>query len=92
METNKMETNKLETNKLETNKLETNKEIIYYDNEPDIKIIQKIVGGYFTIIPLIDNKLMYVNEEGELINLPININATKIVGYNIYGNVLIVTS
>ena len=26
--------------------------IIYYDIEPDMKIIQEIVGGYFTIIPL----------------------------------------
>jgi len=83
---------KNDTNKMETNKMETNKEIIYYDNEPDIKSIQKIVEGYFTIIPLIDNKLMYVNEEGELISLPINISASKIVGYNIYGNVLIVGS
>lgn len=62
-DTNKIETNKIETNKMETNKMETNKEIIYYNNEPDIKTIQKIVEGYFTIIPLIDNKLMYVNEE-----------------------------
>ena len=75
----------------DTNKIKP-EEISYYDNEPDIKIIQEIVGGYFTIIPLIGNKLMYVSEEGELIRLPINVNATKIVGYNIYGNVLIVKS
>ena len=92
METNKMEINRIETNRIETNIIESNKEIIYYDNEPDIKTIQKIVEGYFTIIPLIDNKLMYVNEEGELISLPINISASNIVGYNIYGNVLIVGS
>ena len=91
-DTNKIETNKIETNKMETNKMETNKEIIYYNNEPDIKTIQKIVEGYFTIIPLIDNKLMYVNEEGQLISLPINVSASKMVGYNIYGNVLIVGS
>ena len=69
-----------------------NKEIIYYDIEPDITIIQKIVGGYFTIIPLTNNKLMYVNEEGELIQLQVNKKATEIVGYKIYGNVLIVGS
>ena len=91
-DTNKIETNKIETNKMETNKMETNKEIIYYNNEPDIKTIQKIVEGYFTIIPLIDNKLMYVNEEGQLISLPINVSASKMVRYNIYGNVLIVGS
>ena len=69
-----------------------NKEIVYYKTEPDIKIIQEIVGGYFTIIPLTNNKLMYVNEEGELQKMKVNQNATNIVGYNIYGNVLIVTS
>ena len=42
---------KNDTNKMETNKMETNKEIIQYDNEPDIKTIQKIVQGYFTTIP-----------------------------------------
>ena len=90
IETNTIETNTIETDTIETNTIETNTEIIYCDNEPDIKTIQKIVEGYFTIIPLIDNKLMYVNEEGELISLPINISASNIVGYNIYGNVLIV--
>ena len=69
-----------------------NKEIIYYDIEPDMTIIQKIVGGYFTIIPLTNNKLMYVNEEGELRQLQVNKKATEIVGYKIYGNVLIVGS
>ena len=69
-----------------------NKEIVYYDIEPNIKIIQKIVGGYFTIIPLTNNKLMYVNEEGELRQLQVNENATKMIGYKIYGNVLIVSS
>ena len=69
-----------------------NAEIFYYKTEPDIKNIQKIVGGYFTIIPLTNNKLMYVNEEGELKQLQVNENATKMVGYTIYGNVLIVGS
>jgi uncharacterized GH25 family protein len=69
-----------------------NKEIVYYDIEPNITIIQKIVGGYFTIIPLTNNKLMYVNEEGKLRQLQVNENATKMIGYKIYGNVLIVGS
>ena len=68
-----------------------NKEIIYYDIEPDMKIIQEIVGGYFTIIPLKNNKLLYINEEGELRKLQINKKATEIVGYKIYGNALIVS-
>ena len=41
-------------------------EIIYLEEEPDFRVIQKIVGGYFTAIRLPSKKLMYVNEEGEL--------------------------
>ena len=66
------------------------KNIFYYENEPELQVIQKIVDGYFTIIPLADNRLMYVNEEGELDNLNINEEASKIVGHKIYGKVLIV--
>ena len=74
---------------MSTKELE-NKEIFYYDEEPNIGIIQKRVGGYFTIIPLPNGKLMYVNEEGEIRDLKINKEATLITGYKIYGNVLII--
>ena len=66
------------------------KKIHYYKTEPDFETIQKIVGGYFTIIVLENSKTMYVNEEGELKKLKINKEASQIVGYNIYGNVLII--
>tara|TARA_B100001057_G_scaffold409018_1_gene423468 strand:+ start:252 stop:473 length:222 start_codon:yes stop_codon:yes gene_type:complete len=72
---------------MNTKKIE---EINYYKNEPEFDIIQNIVGGYFTIIQLNDNKIMYVNEEGELRKLKMNTKASEIVGFNIYGNVLIV--
>lgn len=72
---------------MNTKKIE---EINYYKDEPEFDIIQNIVGGYFTIIQLNDNKIMYVNEEGELRKLKINTKASDIVGFNIYGNVLIV--
>ena len=71
--------------------------IFYYKNEPDLETIQKIVDGYFTIIyvfPFKLNpnvcKLMYLNEEGELKNLPINVEASKMAGFNVYGKVLVV--
>ena len=32
------------------NKEEKEQTIFYYRNEPDLETIQKIVGGYFTII------------------------------------------
>tara|TARA_R110001632_G_scaffold68930_8_gene161656 strand:+ start:4615 stop:4827 length:213 start_codon:yes stop_codon:yes gene_type:complete len=62
---------------------------IYYQDTQDVKTIQRIVGGYFTVIPLADNKLMYVNEEGEIRRLPFNDSAANMIGYPIYGNVLI---
>ena len=67
-----------------------NNEITYYKNEPDIQTIQKIVEGYFTIIPLENNRLLYICEDGELRKLQINKKATELVGYEIYGNSLIV--
>ena len=71
-------------------KLKSKKNIYYYEDEPDFKTIQNIVKGFFTIIIIDDNKKMYVNEEGELKKLKINKKASNIVGYNIYGNVIIV--
>ena len=59
------------------------KEIVYFTNEPDFEIIQKIVDGYFTIISLPNNKLMYVNEEGELKKLKKNEKASEIINYPI---------
>ena len=38
------------------------------------------MGVYFTIIPMKDNRIMYVNEEGELRKLPVNDDASEIIG------------
>tara|TARA_B110000902_G_scaffold261418_1_gene336150 strand:- start:1309 stop:1530 length:222 start_codon:yes stop_codon:yes gene_type:complete len=66
------------------------KMVNYSIEEPTLETIQKIVGGYFTIIPLSDGKNMYVNEEGELAKLKVNKDASKIVGFPVFGNVIIV--
>ena len=71
---------------------EVSPKIVYYKEEPDFRIIQQKVGGYFTTIPLPNKNIMYVNEEGEIKNLSVNIKASKMVGYTIYGDVLIVNS
>lgn len=39
--------------------------------------LKSIVGGYIEIIPLDDFYSMVVNEEGKLLNLPINEGATR---------------
>ena len=69
--------------------METTK-IVYCESEPPLDKIQKIINGYFMIIHLPNNKLMYVNENGIPLKLPINKEATKIVGFEVYGDVLIV--
>ena len=66
------------------------KTIFYYQEEPDLETIQKTVEGYFAIVPLLDNKMMYLNEEGALKNLPVNQKASEIAGFKIYGKVLII--
>ena len=38
--------------------------------------LREIVGGYIDIRYLTDNKIMVINDEGKLINLPHNENAT----------------
>lgn len=64
--------------------------IEYFSEEPDLKTIQRIVQGYFTIISLPGGKMMYVNEEGLLLNLSVNKDASAIAGFKIYGNALII--
>lgn len=73
-----------------TSQQNKDKTIFYYQEEPDLETIQKTVEGYFTIVPLLNNKMMYVNEEGALKNLPVNQKASEIAGFKIYGKVLII--
>lgn len=59
--------------------------------------LQGVVDGYVELIGLSDDRLMVVNEEGKLIGLPINGNATvlaRLEGYDdiIVGDVLVCDS
>ena len=55
-----------------------------------IEELREIVGGYIEIVRLPDNRIMVVNEEGKLYNLPKNVQATHIYGYEvIVGDVLV---
>lgn len=55
--------------------------------------LKTIVGGYIEIVPLGDERIMVVNEEGRLLNLPHNYTASRITSaqgiVNIVGNVLV---
>lgn len=57
--------------------------------------LKSVVGGYIEIVPLDEDYLMVINEEGKLLNLPINEGATRYYRKSrntddfIVGNVLI---
>jgi hypothetical protein len=57
--------------------------------------LQKAVGGYIQIVrfhyPEGKTGLAYVNEEGYLLNLPINHAASVVLGMPIVGDVVFVT-
>ena len=59
--------------------VKTNGEIEYVSpqNDSDFSLneLQKFVGGYIEILPL-GKELMVINEEGKLLGLPYNENAT----------------
>jgi len=53
--------------------------------------LQSVVGGYIELLQTKDNRLMVVNEEGRIMNLPPNLKATKLYKFNdcIFGDVLV---
>lgn len=55
----------------------------------DLKSLQKAVGGYIETVPTIKGKTMYVNEEGNRLNLPINIYASELANRIIVGDVVL---
>ena len=74
-------------------------EFIVPKNGTDFSLedLQIIVGGYIEIVPLGDERIMVVNEEGKIHRLPLNVRATCIVNGagiadTIVGNVLICRS
>lgn len=67
-------------------------------NGADFKLreLQDIVGGYIETLPVANDQLMIINEEGKLMRLPINERATEIAYENgvfdcIVGDVVICT-
>ena len=64
-------------------------------NEKDFSLdeLQKFVGGLIEVVRTKDNKIMVINEEGKVNELPINDKATDLYRYNefdfIVGDVLI---
>ena len=63
-----------------------------FGNSFTLEELQEYVGGYIGIIRLTDKYLMVVNENGKLLNLPFNSEATDVARQHkaIYPNDIIV--
>ena len=60
------------------------------DVENDLHALQKAVGGYIETVPLSEDSVMIVDEEGMLKQYQHNDLASYISGVHIYGTALIV--
>jgi hypothetical protein len=58
-----------------------------------LKELQKAVGGYIEMVHTWDNRWLIVNEEGKLMGLPVNEEATRLYEYGdhdvIVGDVVV---
>tara|TARA_R110002051_G_scaffold325794_1_gene431364 strand:+ start:2127 stop:2417 length:291 start_codon:yes stop_codon:yes gene_type:complete len=69
--------------------------IVKVDIDHQLEELQALVKGYIELVPCTETgKLMIINEEGKLLNLPLNIMATKLMEYKgcdfICGNALLI--
>lgn len=57
-----------------------------------LKELSNAVNGYVECVRLPDGRLMWVNEEGRMLNLPVNTRASELAGRTIVGPVLVCAS
>ncbi len=71
--------------------MNSNKEktIFYFQEDPGYDTLKEITKGYFTTLKTVDNKIIFMNENGEH-SCSINKEATVMFGIVIYGNIAIV--
>ena len=60
------------------------------ENYNDEENFNQLFNEQYNEFHLQDKRMMYVNEEGALKNLPVNQEASEIAGFKIYGKVLII--
>lgn len=53
-----------------------------------LKEMQELVGGYIELVYLPEGKCLIINEEGLLLGLPLNQQATELYGHPIVGEVI----
>ncbi|QDP63905.1 MAG: hypothetical protein Unbinned3992contig1000_19 [Prokaryotic dsDNA virus sp.] len=64
--------------------------VICVEHEPTLEECQQAVGGLIEAVYLDDGRLMYVNENGLIVGLPVNEMASQIAGRHIVGDVVII--
>jgi hypothetical protein len=52
--------------------------------------LQELVNGYIEVISITPTQYMVVNEEGIILSLPLNLLASELAGFSIYGSVVII--
>ncbi len=62
---------------------------VFEKKEPTLEEAQNLVDGYVERIALKNGDVMLVNEDGLLINLEVNVEASNLVGMTIVGNVVV---
>jgi len=65
------------------------KTIFYFDEDPGYETLKKITQGYFEVLKLVDGRDLFLSEDG-MYRLPINIEASNMFKFKIYGNIAIV--
>ena len=71
--------------------MESNNEktIFYFKKDPGYDTLQNIIGGYFTTLKLIDDKTMFLREDGEY-TCKLNQEASQMFRIKLYGNIAII--
>lgn len=64
---------------------------VYISDPISLSKAKALVGGYITLIPLLDEKQMLVDDDGIRKKLPINKEASAIADTTILGNAIILT-
>tara|TARA_R110002020_G_scaffold64898_13_gene171795 strand:+ start:2440 stop:2682 length:243 start_codon:yes stop_codon:yes gene_type:complete len=62
----------------------------HFEKEPSLSELQKVVGGYIEGVRTMDGRMLYVNEDGHMLELELNETATNLVGWLIVGNAALI--
>lgn len=59
------------------------------DTKPTLEEAQAFVGGWVELLDIDDGKQLLVDDEGALKRKPVNPDASALIGYNVYGDCIV---